>query len=415
MHGIIQANPAIVNELHTPGDSRLGHAAWQGHANTVKLMLDLGFDPTSVGPDSGTPLHCAAWQGNAEIVELILSHPKVKPRLAELIDRKEATHNSTPLGWCCHGSTMNRGDGNKNYARVAELLLDAGASSAAHNEPNASSQVRAVLQRRNAMSKDRVRREGGRVWIEGVPPLAWGKSGETTFCGALAAAYKAMNVARDYVDLMGDTGLAFHVRWWRNEEGPGWCPSSMVGEMQPWYPRAYASAGFAFRDYVHLDGKTDMGRYAGEVVASIEAGRPALVYGNNMDCAVIFGFEDGGQTVLIRDYYRGNEVLTMPLSQTKGLLSFIEPGPVAPDAAARREPRFDLRSRTGRCRWCRCTVCRATGLTATATMRMRSGSTTCVRTISSTLRFRRKCSNRIGGRSICWAMPGGPRRSTWNV
>ena len=32
--------------------------------------------------------------------------------------------------------------------------------------------------------------------IDAVPPLAWGKTGETTFCGALNAAAKAMKMPR---------------------------------------------------------------------------------------------------------------------------------------------------------------------------------------------------------------------------
>ena len=33
-----------------------------------------------------------------------------------------------------------------------------------------------------------VKREGSKVWIEGVPSLGWGKERECTFAGALSAA-----------------------------------------------------------------------------------------------------------------------------------------------------------------------------------------------------------------------------------
>jgi ankyrin repeat protein len=133
-------DPTAIDSL-TPADhSRLARAAWDGNLNAVRLMLDVGFDPAAPGPDTGTALHCAAWQGSADLVELILSHPHFRP---ELVDATEPTHGSTPLGWCCHGSTVrhnSRGD----YPAVARLLLAAGAT-VGPNLKDAAPAVRAVL------------------------------------------------------------------------------------------------------------------------------------------------------------------------------------------------------------------------------------------------------------------------------
>lgn len=57
-----------------------------------------------------------------------------------------------------------------------------------------------------------VKRDNGKVWIEGVPSLGWGKDCECTFAGALSAA------------------LALRTRWYHGEIGQRWCPSSPVGE-----------------------------------------------------------------------------------------------------------------------------------------------------------------------------------------
>jgi hypothetical protein len=84
-------------------------------------MLSLGFDPASDGQDRGTVLHCAAWQGAADCVEVALRHDGVR----ELIERRDAVHGSTPLGWCCHGARYSKKTG--DYPKVARLLLEAGA------------------------------------------------------------------------------------------------------------------------------------------------------------------------------------------------------------------------------------------------------------------------------------------------
>src|SRR5688572_30588854 len=89
----------------------------------------------------------------------------------------------------------------------------------------------------------KVTTKDGVTQIASVPPLEWGKSGETTFCGALAAAVKSQGIDADYVTLMGDSSLAFRTRWWRKDEGAGWCPSSPVGEMTPWTHRVEPTIG----------------------------------------------------------------------------------------------------------------------------------------------------------------------------
>src|SRR5690606_18162327 len=53
-----------------------------------------------------------------------------------------------------------------------------------------------------AGASSNVKRQNGTVWIDGVPRLEWGKSGETTFAGALSAALVPIGPRRDYGTLM---------------------------------------------------------------------------------------------------------------------------------------------------------------------------------------------------------------------
>ena len=117
----IAEQPALIASLDRDGHRAITDAAWQGDAASVALMLELGFDPATPGHDSGTALHCAAWQGSADTVAALLRAPAV---LALLVVR-DATYDSTPLGWCCHGSI--NGPHGAEYAQVARLLLEAGA------------------------------------------------------------------------------------------------------------------------------------------------------------------------------------------------------------------------------------------------------------------------------------------------
>ena len=133
---LVQQHPTLVATL-SPHDQRaITDAAWDGDAPAVALMLSLGFDPATVGHDSGTALHCAAWQGCEDSVAAILSYPAGRA----LVAQRDARYGGTPLVWCCHGSL--NGPRNKPHARIAQRLLDAGAIP---EEREASDAVEAVI------------------------------------------------------------------------------------------------------------------------------------------------------------------------------------------------------------------------------------------------------------------------------
>ncbi|MGE0157771.1 MAG: ankyrin repeat domain-containing protein [Gemmatimonadales bacterium] len=135
---ILREWPDLVAGLG-PEDARaLPEAGWNGNAAAVDLMLSVGFDPATDGQDRGTVLHCAAWQGAADCVEVALRHPGVRA----LIERRDAVHHSTPLGWCCHGARWAKKGG--DYPRIARLLLEAGAKPGP-NLDDAPEDVRAVI------------------------------------------------------------------------------------------------------------------------------------------------------------------------------------------------------------------------------------------------------------------------------
>lgn len=135
---LLREHPGLMKDLG-PDDARaVADCAGRGQADAVRLMLDLGFPMDVTGMDNGTPLHIAAWFGQLSVVELLLGR-------GARVDVTDASHQSTPLGWCCHGSRHCARQG-ADYAAVARALLSAGAKPGP-NLNDATPEVRAVLER----------------------------------------------------------------------------------------------------------------------------------------------------------------------------------------------------------------------------------------------------------------------------
>ncbi len=121
-HALLREYPKLVETLAAEDQRAITDAAWDADAPAVALMLTLGLDPATKGHDSGTALHCAAWQGSAECVAAILGYESGRALLA----KPDTHHQSTPLGWCCHGSLQGPRGG--DFVNVARLLLEHGAT-----------------------------------------------------------------------------------------------------------------------------------------------------------------------------------------------------------------------------------------------------------------------------------------------
>ena len=121
---IVREHPDVTHANSESEARALTDAAWAANAPAVRLLLELGFDPSVpsvTGARGGNALHCAAWEGAVDCVSAILSYPAGRA----LIDVRDASYNGTPLSWCCHGS-RNCGNPKADHAAVARLLIDAG-------------------------------------------------------------------------------------------------------------------------------------------------------------------------------------------------------------------------------------------------------------------------------------------------
>ena len=67
-----RANP--VNGEDNLGMTPLHWAAYTGHGDVLKVLLEHGADPDAKDRDELTPLHCAARKGFIDIAKLLIEH-----------------------------------------------------------------------------------------------------------------------------------------------------------------------------------------------------------------------------------------------------------------------------------------------------------------------------------------------------
>jgi len=148
-----------------------------------------------------------------------------------------------------------------------------------------------------------VKREGHRVLIEGVPRLKRSDGKECTFAGALEAALAVTAHPHSYADIMGLTGLAFRVRWSNEDTKTKWCGSCAIGEMPDELTDVGRLTGWPLpTDTQFGEDQPDTGAIRRKIVTSIDAGRPVMAYASCLEMAVIYGYADGGGTLLVSDY-----------------------------------------------------------------------------------------------------------------
>jgi ankyrin repeat protein len=110
-----------VQELHPDDKALLAAAAWWYRPASVRLMLELGFDPHVTGEHLSTPLDRASFHGYADIVTTLLELDPNPP-----LTRKNE-FGAIPLRTCIYGSVNGWKTGfAQDHARTVSLLLEAG-------------------------------------------------------------------------------------------------------------------------------------------------------------------------------------------------------------------------------------------------------------------------------------------------
>jgi ankyrin repeat protein len=117
---LLAENPGVIASLPEKELRAIADAARDNNAAAVRLMLEAGFPNDARGDHKATPLHWAAWHGNAAAVEALL---QTEPPL----ELKDADFQGTPMRWVIHGSANSWHRKEGDHAKVATMLLRAGA------------------------------------------------------------------------------------------------------------------------------------------------------------------------------------------------------------------------------------------------------------------------------------------------
>jgi len=119
---LLAAHPNLAATLSAAGKRQLAHAARNGDATALRLMIAAGLPVVGVfSQHHATPLHWAAWHGSAELIHMILArHPQ--------LENTDNQYGTTPLHWAIYGSEHGWAPEKGDYARAVEVLLKAGAA-----------------------------------------------------------------------------------------------------------------------------------------------------------------------------------------------------------------------------------------------------------------------------------------------
>lgn len=180
-----------------------------------------------------------------------------------------------------------------------------------------------------------VRREGNRVWVTEVPGINWpGKV--CSVCSALWAATARSEAPYAYSDYMGLSGLAFRTRWCNEATKTKWCGSVAIGEMPDEFGQLSELTGWQFSVADQFDTeKPDYEAMRTALVAAIDAGRPVMAYpsGGDLNVGLVYGYADGGKTLLVRPYGGPEPTVDVPL-ESIGPMQFCLTSHTAPPSLA---------------------------------------------------------------------------------
>ena len=142
-----------------------------------------------------------------------------------------------------------------------------------------------------------VRREGQKVYIEGVRKVSWDTGEMCEFASCLGAAMHSLGEEVAYPYLMGTSGAAFRFTYKPDE----WDFSDYSirniapDEFEP-IRRVFAAIGYSYTLYEPGDFQED----ASQIKHSLDRGIPVLAFQvvGPSDCSLITGYDEDGQVLL---------------------------------------------------------------------------------------------------------------------
>ena len=142
-----------------------------------------------------------------------------------------------------------------------------------------------------------IKKENGKVYIEGVRKISWATGEMCEFASALVSAMTCLGESIPYHYVMGTSGVAFRITLNPGEWDFGNYSIRNISA-DPYEPirRAIESVGYEYT----LCEKGPRQDDAAKIMDSIDQGVPVLAFGvvGPSDCCIISGYDEGGEVLL---------------------------------------------------------------------------------------------------------------------
>jgi len=122
---VLKKDPNILDRMLREDFEVMVQCVARNERARVRTMVQCGFDPAGFGEAGATPLHIAAWHGHANMAKMLL-------QFHVPVNALDTTYDSSPLSWALHGSRLNiafllsRPDAPKEYEPIINALREAG-------------------------------------------------------------------------------------------------------------------------------------------------------------------------------------------------------------------------------------------------------------------------------------------------
>lgn len=139
------------------------------------------------------------------------------------------------------------------------------------------------------------------VVIDGIGSLAWSTGETNSFIGALARVAEHLDLERDYTYLMGASGTAFRLHFYKD-----WCPSSPDPTVGYDCGAVAAQCLKLEPTYTHVDKeKKNHEEMTQMIIESIDNNMPVIAIDliQTPEWGIVVGYQEKGEKLIVRDYF----------------------------------------------------------------------------------------------------------------
>lgn len=136
-------------------------------------------------------------------------------------------------------------------------------------------------------------------WLKNVPVLILGLQRDNSYIGAIESALKSLKSDLDYYKLMAISGEGLIVRWFKALNGNRWGGELLPGMFHPGFHLLSRLSDYEFEIVQEERDKEEIKK---RIVQSVNDRIPVLCLDRGQNLSVLFGYESGGDVMLIRPY-----------------------------------------------------------------------------------------------------------------